>query len=59
MCDSFIASKAILKTQVFLLVLHNKYLVNAVDTDGLFQKQHGISSHNAEHSSMHFQLFMA
>ena len=42
----------------FYLVLHNEYLVNAVDIDGLYQKQQGSSSHNAEHAPMRFQMFM-
>ena len=34
----------------FYLALHNEYLVNSVDTDGLFQKQQGTSSHIAKHA---------
>ena len=34
---------------------YNEYLVSTGDTDGLHQ---GISSYNAEYTTMHFQLFI-
>ena len=40
------------------LVQYNEYFVSTVDTDGLVLKHQGISSHSADYSPMHFQLFM-
>ena len=40
------------------LAQYNGYLVSTVDTDDLVLWHQVISSHSAEYTSMHFQLFM-
>ena len=40
------------------LVQYNEYLISTVDTDGLVLQHQAISSHSAEYTPMHFQLFM-
>ena len=39
------------------LAQYNKYFISTVNTDGLLFQRQDISSHNAEHAPMCFQLF--